>query len=97
MPCWPPWQRFRRRQPSIHACRRRAADDRGEQRGTLRCATALLRKRNFPSTVERFTIEKTLGREPRTEGRNIVATFGSGANPIVVGAHYDASAWRTGR
>ena len=52
--------------------------------------TALLRARNIPFTVDRFTIEKPLGREPRTEGRNIVATFGSGANPIVVGAHYDA-------
>jgi len=52
--------------------------------------TALLRARNIPFTVERFTIEKPLGREPRTEGRNIVATFGSGAKPIVVGAHYDA-------
>ena len=53
--------------------------------------TALLRARNIPFTVERFTIEKPLGREPRTEGRNIVATFGSGGNPIVVGAHYDAT------
>jgi Zn-dependent M28 family amino/carboxypeptidase len=53
--------------------------------------TAVLRARNVPFTVERFTIEKPLGREPRTEGRNIVATFGSGASPIVVGAHYDAA------
>jgi len=52
--------------------------------------TALLRARNIPFTVERFTIEKPIGREPRTEGRNIVATFGSGGHPIVVGAHYDA-------
>jgi len=52
--------------------------------------TALLRARNIPFTVERFTIEKPLGREPRTGGRNIVATFGRGANPVVVGAHYDA-------
>src|SRR5262245_29286179 len=52
--------------------------------------TAVLRARNIPFTVERFSIAKPLGREPRTEGRNIVATFGSGANPIVVGAHYDA-------
>ena len=53
--------------------------------------TALLRARKIPFTVERFTLEKPLGREPRTEGRNIIATFGSGANPIVVGAHYDAT------
>jgi len=52
--------------------------------------TALLRARKIPFTVERFTIEKPLGREPRTEGRNIVATFGSAGKPIVVGAHYDA-------
>lgn len=58
--------------------------------------TALLRARNIPFTVERFTIEKPLGREPRTEGRNIVATFGSGANPIVVGAHYDATRLQDG-
>jgi len=58
--------------------------------------TALLRARKIPFAVERFTIEKPIGREPRTEGRNIVATFGSGANPIVVGAHYDATRLQDG-
>ncbi len=58
--------------------------------------TALLRARKIPFTVERFTIDKPLGREPRTEGRNIVSTFGSGANPIVVGAHYDATRLQDG-
>ena len=58
--------------------------------------TALLRARKIPFAVEPFTIEKPLGREPRTEGRNIVATFGSGANPIVVGAHYDATRLQDG-
>lgn len=58
--------------------------------------TALLRARKIPFTVERFTIEKPIGREPRTEGRNIVATFGSGASPIVVGAHYDAARLQDG-
>ena len=58
--------------------------------------TALLRARHIPFTVERFTIEKPLGREPRTEGRNIVATFGNGTNPIVVGAHYDAARLQDG-
>ena len=53
--------------------------------------TTLLRARNIPFTVDRFTIDKQIGQEPRTEGRNIVATFGSGGNPIVVGAHYDAT------
>ena len=58
--------------------------------------TALLRARKIPFAVERFTIEKPIGREPRTEGRNIVATFGSGAKPIVVGAHYDATRLQDG-
>ena len=58
--------------------------------------TALLRERKIPFTVERFTIEKPLGKEPRTEGRNIVATFGGGANPLVVGAHYDAARLQDG-
>lgn len=58
--------------------------------------TALLRARNIPFTLERFTIEKPLGREPRTEGRNIVATFGRGATGIVVGAHYDATRLQDG-
>jgi Zn-dependent M28 family amino/carboxypeptidase len=31
-----------------------------------------------------------MGREPRTAGRNVVMTFGSGLGEIVVGAHYDA-------
>jgi Zn-dependent M28 family amino/carboxypeptidase len=58
--------------------------------------TALLGARKIPFTVERFSIEKAIGREPRTEGRNIVATFGSGGNPIVVGAHYDATRLQDG-
>jgi Zn-dependent M28 family amino/carboxypeptidase len=52
--------------------------------------TALLRARNLPFTVEPFTIEAPLRGEPRTAGRNIVLTFGAGAEEIVVGAHYDA-------
>ena len=51
----------------------------------------LVRKRNIPVTVESFTIDKPRGSEPRTEGRNLVATFGDGARHIVVGAHYDAA------
>jgi Zn-dependent M28 family amino/carboxypeptidase len=58
--------------------------------------TTLLRARKIPFTVERFAIEKPVGREPRTEGRNIVATFGNGANPVVVGAHYDATRLQDG-
>jgi Zn-dependent M28 family amino/carboxypeptidase len=52
--------------------------------------TAMLRARNIPFTIERFTLDRPPGREPRTEGRNIVASFGSGAEAIVAGAHYDA-------
>jgi hypothetical protein len=41
--------------------------------------TALLRARNIPFEVERFAIPKAIGSEPRTEGRNIVVTFGPSA------------------
>ena len=50
--------------------------------------TALLRARNIPFEVERFAIPKAIGSEPRTEGRNIVATFGPPGPPLVIGAHY---------
>jgi nucleotide-binding universal stress UspA family protein len=53
--------------------------------------TGLLRSRGLTFAVEPFTIEKALGREPRTEGRNVVVTLGEGADVIVVGAHYDAA------
>ena len=52
--------------------------------------TALLRARNIAFEVQPFTIEKPVGKEPRTEGRNVVASFGEGPQEIVVGAHYDA-------
>ena len=52
--------------------------------------TAFLRARNVPFEVERFTIAKAIGSEPRTEGRNIVATFGPAGPALVVGGHYDA-------
>lgn len=52
--------------------------------------TAMLRARNLPFTVEPFTIEKPIGREPRTDARNIVVTLGEGTRELVVGAHYDA-------
>lgn len=54
---------------------------------------AQLRARNIPFTVERFTIEKPIGKEPRTEGRNIVVSFPAATTAsgrLVVGAHYDA-------
>ena len=52
--------------------------------------TALLRSRGLTFTVEPFTIEKPVGREPRTEGRNVVVTLGDGPQDLVIGAHYDA-------
>ncbi len=53
--------------------------------------TALLRGRGLPFAVEPFTIEKPIGKEPRTEGRNITVTFGTGPELVVIGAHYDAA------
>jgi Zn-dependent M28 family amino/carboxypeptidase len=57
--------------------------------------TSMLRERKLPFSVERFTIEKERGKEPRTEGRNIVVTAGSGPE-VVIGAHYDAARLRDG-
>jgi hypothetical protein len=52
--------------------------------------TAMLRAHNLPFTVEPFTIEKPVGKEPRARGRNIVVSLGEGPEEILVGAHYDA-------
>jgi Zn-dependent M28 family amino/carboxypeptidase len=53
--------------------------------------TGLLEARGLTFTVEPFTLEKPLGREPRSEGRNIVVTVGEGPETILIGAHYDAA------
>jgi hypothetical protein len=58
--------------------------------------TAMLRSRGLTFTVEPFTIEKQIGREPRTEGRNIVVTLGGGSEDVVIGAHYDAARLQDG-
>ena len=58
--------------------------------GRFDALTAMLRSRGLTFTVEPFTIEKPAGREPRTEGRNVVVTLGDGAQDVVIGAHYDA-------
>jgi Zn-dependent M28 family amino/carboxypeptidase len=50
----------------------------------------MLKARNLPFTVEPFKIDAAVGREPRTEGRNIVVTLGQGTEDLVIGAHYDA-------
>jgi Iap family predicted aminopeptidase len=52
--------------------------------------TALLKARGIAFTVEPYTLEKPLGKDPRTKGRNIVVTIGDGAGFVLVGAHYDA-------
>jgi acetylornithine deacetylase/succinyl-diaminopimelate desuccinylase-like protein len=59
--------------------------------GRFDALTALLKARGLTLTVEPFTLEKAVGREPRTEGRNIVVTIGDGAETILIGAHYDAA------
>lgn len=52
--------------------------------------TALLTAKKLPFDIESFTLEKPLRGEPRTAGRNIVVSLGSGDEHIVIGAHYDA-------
>jgi hypothetical protein len=68
--------------------RRIAASASNEER--FDAVTAMLKARNLPFAVETFTIEKPVGREPRTEGRNIIVTLGAGTEDVVIGAHYDA-------
>ncbi|MGH9372840.1 MAG: M28 family metallopeptidase [Vicinamibacterales bacterium] len=58
--------------------------------------TALLRARNLTFTVEPFTIEAPIGKEPRTGGRNIVVALGEGVEDIVIGAHFDAARLQDG-
>jgi hypothetical protein len=53
--------------------------------------TAMLRGKGLTFSVETFSIDKPLGREPRTEGRNVVVTLGDGPQDVVIGAHYDAA------
>jgi Zn-dependent M28 family amino/carboxypeptidase len=57
----------------------------------LDALTALLRARQIPFETETFSIAKQVGNEPRTEGRNVVARFGSGSEHLLIGAHYDAA------
>jgi acetylornithine deacetylase/succinyl-diaminopimelate desuccinylase-like protein len=59
----------------------------------------MLKAHNIAFAVEPFTIDKPVGAEPRTSGRNIVVTFGEGGDTIdtiLVGAHYDAARLRDG-
>lgn len=58
--------------------------------------TALLEAHDLPFTVEPFTLDTqpaaspSAALDPRTRGRNVVVSMGSGPETIVVGAHYDA-------
>src|SRR5436309_10948134 len=60
--------------------------------------TGLLRARGIAFTIVPFSLEKPIGAEPRTEGRNVVASIGDGegSGEILVGAHYDAVRLRDG-
>jgi hypothetical protein len=53
--------------------------------------TAMLAARKIAYAIEPFTIDKPLGREPRTAGRNVVVALGESEGGIVIGAHYDAA------
>lgn len=69
----------------------RKLESAGTNDARFEALSALLRARNLPFTVEPFTIEKPIGREPRTEGRNVVVSLGEGTEELVIGAHYDAA------
>ncbi len=68
---------------------RLAASTNNDERFTV--LTAILQSRGVQFTVEPFTLDQQVGSEPRTTGRNIVATFGDGPGEVVLGAHYDAA------
>jgi Zn-dependent M28 family amino/carboxypeptidase len=53
--------------------------------------TGMLRDRKLIFAVEPFNLDKPIGSENRTEGRNVVVSLGAGAEHIVIGAHYDAA------
>src|SRR5690242_332348 len=67
-----------------------ALADARDNDGRFAALSGLLDGHGIAHRVEPFTIEKALDAEPRTAGRNIVATLGAGPRAIVVGAHYDA-------
>ena len=61
----------------------------GSNTGRREVLEAILGDAGIGFETETFTIEE---REdyPRTEGRNLIVTLGSGPSDIVIGAHYDA-------
>jgi hypothetical protein len=56
----------------------------------------IFRERGLEPEVQRFP-NRAQQREPRPEGRNLIATIGDGSRDIVVGAHYDAVRLPDGR
>jgi hypothetical protein len=52
--------------------------------------TTILRERKLSFEIETFTLNKPIGSEPRSVGRNIVVSLGAGDEHVVIGAHYDA-------
>jgi hypothetical protein len=76
-------------EPLVDDVRKLESADSNEAR--FDALTAILRGRNIAFEVQPFTIEKAMGKEPRTEGRNVVASFGTGPEELVVGAHFDAA------
>lgn len=72
----------------LNDVRRMTAAETNDDRFTA--LTAMLRARNLTYSVQLFTLDQPIRREPRTEGRNVIVTIGTGTESIVVGAHYDA-------
>jgi hypothetical protein len=56
----------------------------------------IFRERGLEPEIQRFP-NRAQQREPRPEGRNLIATIGAGSRDIVVGAHYDAVRLADGR
>jgi hypothetical protein len=56
----------------------------------------IFRERGLEPEIQRFP-NRAQQREPRPEGRNLIATIGAGSRDIVVGAHYDAARLPDGR
>lgn len=74
--------------PFVDGVRRLAASASNDQR--FDALTAMLTERGVPFAVEEFALDKPDPRDGRPRGRNVVVTLGTGADEIVVGAHYDA-------
>jgi Peptidase family M28 len=69
----------------------RRLSEAGTNEARFEALTTLLRSRGLTFVIEPFSIDKPIGREPRTEGRNVIVTVGAGDQDVVIGAHYDAA------